>query len=90
MNPVCTLKFFFFRICFRVLSFHERKTIRRMKLPCCLCVFVSLLILNQWTNFHGSCHELYAIGRMPNRLILNFLQSVITWRAHEILRWKRH
>jgi len=39
--------------------------------------------LKQGTDFHG-------IGEHPNRMIFNFLQSVIIWQTHELDKCKLH
>jgi hypothetical protein len=60
-----------------------------MRQPCSLCVF-PLTILNLYTDFNKNWHERYATGGHLNRVLLNFLQSVITtWWRREIVRWER-
>jgi hypothetical protein len=56
-----------------------------------VCLSVPVLVLSEFPDFHEIWYKSYAIGGRPNRKIFNFVHSVITiWRAHELVKWKRH
>lgn len=60
--------------------------------PCCLWrVSVPLFqLLNQLTDSKEIWYGCYTTGSHPNLILFNFLQSVITWCMHKLLRWEWH
>jgi hypothetical protein len=53
------------------------------------CVCVPYRLRSYLIGFHEICYGHCIVGNHPNPSLLNLLQSLITCRTHEIVRWER-